>query len=110
MVKREPESELSGDPDRREDVVSPVYVSLSQPISGYNSFRWEKKIEPRKYELAKREYLESMEAITVTVAGYFFDLLLAQQRFPAGFTRACAPPSRTIRPRSDCPAPRNLPP
>ena len=59
---------------------SPVYVSLSQPISAYNSFRWEKKIEPRKYELAKREYLEAMEAITVTVAGYFFDLLLAQQR------------------------------
>lgn len=59
---------------------NPVYVSISQPISGYNSFRWEKKIEPRKYELAKREYLESMEAITVTVAGYFFDLLLAQRR------------------------------
>lgn len=58
---------------------SPVYVSVSQPISLYNSFRWEKRIEPRKYELAKREYLESMEAITVTVAGYFFDLLLAQQ-------------------------------
>ena len=37
---------------------SPVYVSVSQPISLYNRFRWEKKIEPRKYELAKREYLE----------------------------------------------------
>ena len=59
---------------------NPIYVSISQPISGYNSFRWEKKIEPRKYELAKREYVESMEAITVTVAGYFFDLLLAQRR------------------------------
>ena len=59
---------------------SPVYVSVNQPISAYNSFRWEKKIEPRKYELAKREYLESMETITVTVVGYFFDLLLAQRR------------------------------
>lgn len=59
---------------------NPVYVSVSQPINGYNSFHWEKKIEPRKFELAKREYLESMESITVTVAGYFFDLLLAQRR------------------------------
>ena len=59
---------------------NPIYVSVSQPISGYNSFWWDKKIEPRKYELAKREYIESMEAITVTVVGYFFDLLLAQQR------------------------------
>lgn len=59
---------------------SPVYVSLSQPISAYNSFRWEKKIEPRKYELAKREYIEAMESITVAVTGYFFDLLLAQRQ------------------------------
>lgn len=59
---------------------SPVYLSVSQPLGGYNSFRWDKKIEPRKYELAKREYVESMETITVTVVGYFFDLLLAQRR------------------------------
>lgn len=59
---------------------SPVYVSLNQPISAYNSFRWEKKIEPRKYELAKREYIEAMESITVAVTAYFFDLLLAQRQ------------------------------
>ena len=59
---------------------NPVYVSVNQPISAYNSFRWEKKIEPRKYELAKRAYAEALEAVTVTVSGYFFDLLLAQRR------------------------------
>ncbi len=59
---------------------NPVYVNVNQPISAYNSFRWEKKIEPRKYELAKRSYIEALEAVTVTVTGYFFDLLLAQRR------------------------------
>ena len=59
---------------------NPVYVSVNQPISAYNSFRWEKKIEPRKYELAKRAYAEALEAVTVTVSSYFFDLLLAQRR------------------------------
>lgn len=58
---------------------SPVYVSVNQPVSAYNSFRWEKKIEPRKFELARREYIETLESITVTVADYFFDLLLAQR-------------------------------
>lgn len=59
---------------------SPVYVSVNQPINAYNSFLWEKKIEPRKYELARRVYREALETVTVTVTGYFFDLLLAQRR------------------------------
>ena len=58
----------------------PVKITLSQPINAYNSLKWEKKIEPRKFELAKRSYLNSMESITVTAVTYFFDLLLAQRR------------------------------
>ena len=58
----------------------PVKVTLSQPINAYNSLKWEKKIEPRKFELAKRSYLNSMESITVTAVTYFFDLLLAQRQ------------------------------
>ena len=58
----------------------PVKVTLSQPINAYNSLKWEKKIEPKRYELAKREYLNTMESITVTAVTYFFDLLLAQRK------------------------------
>ena len=58
----------------------PVKVTISQPINAYNSFKWEKKIEPKKYELAKRNYLNDMESITVTAVTYFFDLLLAQRQ------------------------------
>lgn len=56
----------------------PINIYYSQPIKAYNSLKWEKVIEPKKFEKAKQAYLESMEAITVTVTGYFFDLLLAQ--------------------------------
>ena len=58
----------------------PVRITLSQPINAYNSLKWEKKIEPKKFELAKRNYLNTMEGITVTAVTYFFDLLLAQRR------------------------------
>ena len=58
----------------------PVKITYSQPINGYNTLKWEKKIEPRRFELAKREYLSSMESITVTASTYFFDLLLAQKK------------------------------
>ena len=58
----------------------PVKITLSQPINAYNSLKWEKKIEPKRFELAKRTYLNSMESITVTAVTYFFDLLLAQRQ------------------------------
>lgn len=58
----------------------PVYISYNQPIKAFNSLKWEKKIEPKQYELAKKIYLERMESITSLVVGYFFDLLIAQQR------------------------------
>ncbi|MBQ2132550.1 MAG: TolC family protein, partial [Bacteroidales bacterium] len=48
----------------------PIKVTLSQPINAYNSLKWEKKIEPKRYELAKREYLNTMEGITVTAVTY----------------------------------------
>lgn len=56
----------------------PLYVRVTQPVNGYNSFKWQKKIEPRKFEKAKRIYLESMETITVNAVNYFFSLLTAQ--------------------------------
>lgn len=58
----------------------PVKITYSQPINAYNSLKWEKKIEPKRFELAKREYLSAMESITVTATTYFFDLLLAQKK------------------------------
>ena len=55
----------------------PINISFTQPIKSYNSLKWDKKIEPKKYEMAQREYLESIEDITSTAVGYFFSLLLA---------------------------------
>ena len=56
----------------------PVTIGFIQPINGYNSFRWDRKIEPLKYEEAKLEYINTMEHVSQRAVGYFFDLALAQ--------------------------------
>ena len=57
---------------------SPINISLVQPIFGYNSYKWERKIEPLKYQEAKQNYIETMEDVSITATRYFFSCLLAQ--------------------------------
>jgi outer membrane protein TolC len=57
---------------------TPVNIRYRQPLFKYNAYKWEKEIEPIKYEQAKRKYLEDVEQIAVTATNYFFSLLQAQ--------------------------------
>jgi outer membrane protein TolC len=56
----------------------PYKISLSQPILGFNTYKWKFKIEPVKYEKAKKVYLQSVETISIQTVDYFFDLLKAR--------------------------------
>ncbi len=56
----------------------PVTVGFSQSLSGYNAFRWQRQIEPLRYEEAKRAYVSSIENVAVRAVNLFFDLALAQ--------------------------------
>ncbi|HUX53554.1 MAG TPA: TolC family protein [Williamwhitmania sp.] len=60
-------------------LTTPVMIGFKQPISGYNSLRWQRKIEPLKYEEAKRRYLQDMEDVSIKAVNLFFNLLIAQQ-------------------------------
>ena len=60
---------------------TPVSLSYLQPIGGYNALKWQKKLAPKEYELAKREYLESMEYITLSVVQLFFEVILQQRSY-----------------------------
>jgi len=59
----------------------PLRVGYSQSLFGFNSFKWERKIEPLKYEKAKKEYLYSTEEIAGTVIERFFNLAMAQMEY-----------------------------
>jgi outer membrane protein TolC len=56
----------------------PVSVGFSQPLNGYNRFRWESRIEPLKFEKAKRDYLQSLEGLAIQSTGYFFGQVTAE--------------------------------
>lgn len=56
----------------------PVRIGYRQDLIGYNAFRWEKRIEPLKYEKAKREFVYNMETVSEETVSHFFALALAQ--------------------------------
>ena len=56
----------------------PIRIGYSQPVLGFNEFKWQKKIEPLKYEKAKKTLISDLEQISVTSTQYFFNLAIAQ--------------------------------
>ncbi|WP_298649909.1 TolC family protein [uncultured Proteiniphilum sp.] len=59
----------------------PVRIGYSQSLFGFNSFKWEKKIEPLKYEKAKQQFLYAMQEISESAISYFFSLAMAQAEY-----------------------------
>jgi outer membrane protein len=70
--------DLLGDTRSTSYLSSPLYLGVSQPVFGYNAFKWDKKIEPLKYKEAESKYIESMEQLAIRATNLFFDLLLAE--------------------------------
>ncbi len=58
---------------------TPVSIGIRQPINGYNEYKWERQIEPLKYNKAQHEYIQNLEQVTLRTVNFFFDLLLAQK-------------------------------
>ncbi len=60
---------------------TPINVGFNQPLFQYNQYKWDKKIAPMKYEIAKKRYLETVEQVSITAINYFFNLLIAQENY-----------------------------
>ena len=59
----------------------PIRVSYTQPLRAYNSLKWQQKTEPLRYEKAKRDYLETMEEVSIQTVTLFFNVLAAQSTY-----------------------------
>lgn len=59
----------------------PVRIGYRQNLLGFNAFKWERKIEPLRYEKAKKELLYNMESVSEQAVSYFFALALAQAEY-----------------------------
>lgn len=56
----------------------PIRIGYRQSLLGFNTFKWERKIEPLRYEKAKKELIYNMESVSEQAVTYFFALALAQ--------------------------------
>ncbi len=66
------------DTSTRQFLSNIVNIGFRQPIFTYNRYKWDKKIEPLKYQKAQRKYLEDNEQVAITAINRFFNLLSAQ--------------------------------
>lgn len=57
---------------------APVFLTYSQQLFGYNSMKWDRRIEPAKYTEARRSYVETVEFVKASAVSRFFSLALAQ--------------------------------
>ena len=55
-----------------------ISVGYRQRLNGYNSLRWKSIIEPIKFEVAKKNFIQSREDIAVKATNKFFELVDAQ--------------------------------
>jgi outer membrane protein TolC len=53
-------------------------VGYSQLVNGYNSVHWSSKIEPLKFEIARKNLIQSLEDIAVSATNKFFGMIDAQ--------------------------------
>ncbi|QTD37715.1 TolC family protein [Polaribacter batillariae] len=72
--------DIFGDNNATRFSVVPFSINYNQNSLLFNEFKWDKKIEPLIYEESKRQFIESMEEISLNTARRYFALLKAQMQ------------------------------
>lgn len=57
---------------------TPISIGFTQPVFSFNQLKWNKRIEPLRYQEATREYAEQMENVAYQASQFFFDIFIAQ--------------------------------
>jgi len=74
---------FSGPTKGKQYFSTPFIVGFNQPIFGYNSLKWDKKIEPLRYEEATKAYAEQMENVAYETVESFFNVYTGQLNLEA---------------------------
>ena len=56
----------------------PVVIGYEQALFGYNSLKWDKRIEPVRFREARKAYNEALELVASQTSNHFFNLATAQ--------------------------------
>jgi outer membrane protein TolC len=73
--------DIFGNPKTISYLSTPISVGIMQPIFGFNALKWDKRIEPLRYDEAKRMLNEEMEGVGIRATELFFNLLMAQMNY-----------------------------
>lgn len=57
---------------------TPIIIGYEQNLFGYNQLKWNQKIEPGRYEEAKKTLIETLELVAARAVYNFFQLAVAQ--------------------------------
>lgn len=58
---------------------TPLRIGFAQPIFGFNTLKWDKKIQPTLLKEAEKKYAADIESINNEAADLFFNLLMAYE-------------------------------
>ncbi len=58
----------------------PISLTLSQPLFGLNETKWSRRIEPVRYEEARRRFVAGTEEVSVNCIEHYFSALLAREQ------------------------------
>ena len=60
---------------------TPISIGFVQPVFAYNSMKWSRRTEPLVYEESMKNFIESIEEISLRATYYFFGYLRIQTNF-----------------------------
>ena len=56
----------------------PVVIGYQQSLFGYNSLKWDRRMEPLSFQKARKSYNQALEQVASSTCSYFFSLANAQ--------------------------------
>lgn len=56
----------------------PFEIGINQPLFRFNPLKWDRKIQPLKYQEGNQQFIQSLEQVALDATGYYFELLVAQ--------------------------------
>ncbi|MBO6622388.1 MAG: TolC family protein [Balneola sp.] len=57
---------------------TPLIASYTQPLFQFNNLKWRNKIEPLRFKIAEKQFVEDLEDLSFTVTQSFFDVLISK--------------------------------
>ena len=69
---------FEGPSEGQQYVSTPVVVGFDQPLFAYNRLKWDRQIEPLRYEEASKAYVEEMEEVAFRTVELFFNVFTEQ--------------------------------